>query len=74
MLVKWGTEIADSMGVESFIEGTAIAKHLYESCGFVATTWNVIPVPEKFKEKPEIAYFFLERPVKGASLGNGHAK
>ncbi|KAF8867266.1 hypothetical protein BDZ45DRAFT_609538 [Acephala macrosclerotiorum] len=68
MLVKWGTEIADSMGVESFIEGTIIAQPLYESCGFKTAPgdWIVIPVPEKWKERPEIKYFFYERPSKRA--------
>lgn len=66
MLVKWGVEIADSMGVESFIEGTIVAKPLYKSCGFrtVPDGWIVIPVPERWKGKPEIKYFFYERASK----------
>lgn len=61
MLVKWGTEIADSLGVESFIDGTAAGKPLYERFGFKADDWIVVPVPEKWKDKPEIRYFFYER-------------
>ena len=66
MLVKWGTEIADSMRVECFIEGTALAKRLYESCGFVTVPKEMItiPVPDKFKNKPVIQYYFYERPAK----------
>lgn len=63
MLVQWGCDIADEMGVEAFIEGTAIARRLYESCGFVATptNWIFVDVPEKWKHKPKIKYFFFER-------------
>ncbi len=65
MLVKWGTDIADSMGVRCYIEGTVLAKPLYEKHGFVACEdWIVIPVPEKWKGRPEIRYFFYERPAK----------
>lgn len=63
MLVKLGTEIADSLRLESFIEGTAAAKPLYESCGFNAVP-TVVPVPEKWKDRPEIRYFFYERAKK----------
>ncbi|KAK0117716.1 hypothetical protein ONS95_012045 [Cadophora gregata] len=63
MLVQWGCDIADKIGAEAFIEGTAIARRLYESCGFVATPtdWIFVDVPEKFKDKPRIKYYFFER-------------
>ncbi|XMA10068.1 hypothetical protein WAI453_002859 [Rhynchosporium graminicola] len=63
ILVQWGCEIADRMGVEAFIEGTAVARRLYESCGFVATPseWTIVDVPEKWNHKPQIKYFFFER-------------
>lgn len=66
MLVEWGTDIADAMGVESIIEGTIIARRLYEKHGFVVTPneWIHVPVPEKWKSRPEIRYFFYERPAK----------
>ncbi|TVY45262.1 hypothetical protein LOCC1_G002909 [Lachnellula occidentalis] len=66
MLVKWGTDIADSMGVDSFIEGTITARPLYEKNGFVVSPnkWIVIPVPDKWKSRPEIKFFFYERPAK----------
>ncbi|KUJ20586.1 uncharacterized protein LY89DRAFT_578607 [Mollisia scopiformis] len=68
MLVEWGIKIADSMGVESFIEGTIAAKHLYESCGFKAVPddWLFVPVAEKWKDRPEIKYFFYERAATGS--------
>ncbi|KAG4432033.1 hypothetical protein IFR05_012472 [Cadophora sp. M221] len=63
MLVQWGCDIADKMGVEAFIEGTFIARRLYESCGFVATPtdWIFVDVPEKWKHKSQIKYYFFER-------------
>lgn len=66
MLVKWGTDIADNLGVECFIDGTIAGKRLYESRGFrsVPNHSIVVPVPEKWKDKPEIRYFFFERPAK----------
>lgn len=64
MLVKWGTDIADAMGVKAFIEGTIFAKKLYESHGFVASEdWIMVPVEEKWKDRPVIKYFAYERPV-----------
>jgi hypothetical protein len=58
MLVKWGTDIADSVGAECFIEGTLIARPLYGKNGFVVTPndWIEVPVPEKWKSRPEIRY------------------
>jgi GNAT superfamily N-acetyltransferase len=68
MLVKWGTDIADAMGVKAYIEGTIVAKHLYESHGFVASEdWITVPVEEKWKEKPVIKYFSYEREAKKTS-------
>ncbi|KAH7323731.1 acyl-CoA N-acyltransferase [Rhexocercosporidium sp. MPI-PUGE-AT-0058] len=63
MLVQWGCDIADKMGVEAFIEGTSIARRLYESCGFVATPtdWVFVDVPGKWKDMPQIKYYFFER-------------
>lgn len=51
MLVKWGTDIADAMGFESFIEGTVMARRLYEKNGFsvIQNEWITIPVPDKWK-------------------------
>lgn len=60
MLMKWGTEKADSLGLGCYIDGTAIGKRLYESHGFKAEP-TVVPVPEKWKDKPEIKYFFYVR-------------
>ena len=34
LLVEWGTKKADEMGVEAFVESTAIGVPLYEKHGF----------------------------------------
>ncbi|KAH8665842.1 hypothetical protein BGZ60DRAFT_470541 [Tricladium varicosporioides] len=63
MMMKWGTDIADSHGWESFIEGSAMAIKLYEANGFVRVPQDilVIPVPEKWKGRPTIKYYWYER-------------
>lgn len=70
MLVKWGTEIADLMGVECFIEASLGGRSLYESCGFKAVPDDriIIPVPEKWKSRLEMTYFFIERPSRMAPV------
>ncbi|KAJ8061241.1 hypothetical protein OCU04_010311 [Sclerotinia nivalis] len=67
LLMQYGTAIADSLNLPAFIEGTAIAKHLYESHGFraVPDRYIEVEVPEKWRERedrPKIEYFFYERP------------
>lgn len=68
--MQYGTAIADSLGLPAYIEGTVIAKHLYESHGFEAVPDRYIEVlvPEKWrgrKERPKIEFFFYERPRSG---------
>lgn len=72
MLVQWGCDIADKMGVEAFIEGTLIAQNLYQSCGFrpVPNEYIYVDVPEKWKGRPQVKYFFMERQPK-AIVGRG---
>ncbi|TGO90114.1 hypothetical protein BPOR_0078g00040 [Botrytis porri] len=67
LLMQYGTAIADSLGLPAYIEGTVIAKHLYESHGFKAVPdrYIEVDVPEKWKEReerPKIEFFFYERP------------
>lgn len=67
MVVKWGTDIADSLGLKAFVQGSRLGKHLYESHGFVDTEgWIKVPVTEKHKDRPAIGWFHLERPAKAA--------
>ncbi|RFU29815.1 hypothetical protein B7463_g6520, partial [Scytalidium lignicola] len=63
LIMKWGTELADYLGYEAFIEASGYGRHLYETWGFVATPdeWVVIPVPDKWREKVELKCYWMER-------------
>jgi GNAT superfamily N-acetyltransferase len=65
MLVKWGTDIADSLGMKAFVQGSRVGKPLYESHGFVDSEgWITVPVTERHKNRPAVGWFNLERPAK----------
>jgi GNAT superfamily N-acetyltransferase len=72
MLMEWGTDIADSLGLRAFVQaGRVGAKHLYGSHGFVdkyKEGFINVPVSEKHKNKPEVGWFNLERPAKAAKF------
>ncbi|KAM0150441.1 hypothetical protein ACHAQE_008942 [Botrytis cinerea] len=66
LLMQYGTTIADSLDLPAYIEGTIIAKHLYECHGFKAVPdrYIEVDVPEKWRgreERPKIEFFFYER-------------
>jgi GNAT superfamily N-acetyltransferase len=72
MLVKWGTDIADNLGLKAFVQASRLGKHLYESHGFVDKEgWITVPVSEKHSSKPEVAWFNLERPAKASIIPEG---
>ena len=66
MLMKWGTDIADSLGLRAFVQASRLGKeHLYGKFGFVDKEgWFSVPVSEKHRNKPPIMCFNLERPAK----------
>ncbi|RDW56654.1 hypothetical protein BP6252_14067 [Coleophoma cylindrospora] len=66
LLVKWGTDIADAMGVPAYIEGSIYARRLYEQNGFVASSVDLItiPVPEIWQKRDEIKFLWFERAPK----------
>ena len=69
MLVKWGTDIADSLGMKSFVQGSRRGKPLYERHGFVDKEgWITVPVTERHKDRPECGWFNLERPAKATTI------
>ena len=45
------------------VEASVFAKHLYEQNGFHVTEDVVIPVPEKWANKPKIEFAFMRRPA-----------
>ncbi|KAE9365496.1 hypothetical protein N431DRAFT_387799 [Stipitochalara longipes BDJ] len=69
MLMKWGTDIADSLGLKAFVQASRQGKeHLYQKFGFVDNEgYFTVPVSEKFKNKPAIGCFNLERPAKSST-------
>ncbi|KAE9362923.1 hypothetical protein N431DRAFT_357855 [Stipitochalara longipes BDJ] len=75
MLVKWGTDIADSLGLKAFVQASHRGKPMYERHGFVDKDkegWVTVPVTEKHKDKPACGWFNLERPAK--ALTSSEAK
>ena len=73
LIVKWGTERADKMGLESFVDATNLGAELHKRHGFVATDVFDIDTkregPGKEWKKLErdfpISYTFLWRPKGG---------
>lgn len=45
------------------VEALVFAKHLYEQNGFRVTENVMIPVPEKWANKPKIEFTFMRRPA-----------
>ncbi|KAI5924919.1 hypothetical protein F4810DRAFT_709111 [Camillea tinctor] len=59
-LVKWGTDEADKHGVKAVVEGTPVARRLYEKCGFLLEIEEMAfdDIGEEFSErrKPELLF------------------
>lgn len=70
--MKYGTAIADSLNLPAYIEGTVLAKHLYETHGFRSVTERMIEigVPEKWREREKNEFLFYERVAQGG-VGRG---
>jgi hypothetical protein len=68
MLMKWGTDIADSLGLRAFVQASRLGKeHLYQNFGFVDKEGHfTVPVSEKHKDKPAIWCSNLERPAEAS--------
>ncbi len=65
MLMKWGTDIADSLGLKAFVQGSRLGKPLYERYGFIDKEgWVKVPLSEKHKNRPAVGWFNLDRPAK----------
>ena len=73
LLVEWGTQRADDLGPEAFVEATNSGAKLYEKYGFVASDSFHIqteregasPEWQKLVRELPIEYTFLWRPKKG---------
>jgi hypothetical protein len=74
MLVEWGTQRADEMGVKCFVESSLAGRRLYESCGFVVkevVSFEGGSVKEEWTAYRPAEYAWMERevqpvPVEGA--------
>ena len=64
MLVKWGTDLADAMGLRAFVQASRVGKAMYERHGFKDREgWITVPVSENHQAKPVAGWFDLERPA-----------
>jgi GNAT superfamily N-acetyltransferase len=64
MLVKWGTQRADELGVRAFVEASLTGRRLYESCGFKITEpvcLEGVREREEWKGYDKVEYYFMER-------------
>jgi GNAT superfamily N-acetyltransferase len=67
LLVKWGTEKADELGLKCFVEASYLGRPLYEKFGFVIgehVLLNGGKVREEWKEFGEIGYYWMERELR----------
>ncbi len=67
MLVKWGTEKADELGLKCFVEASYLGRPLYEKFGFVIGEHVLLDgakVREEWREFGEIGYYWMEREVR----------
>lgn len=73
MLVKWGTEKADELGLKCFVEASYLGRPLYAKFGFVVGEHVLLDggkVREEWREFGEIGYYWMDREV-GAGKSSG---
>lgn len=67
MLVKWGVEVADRMGVDAVIESSSEGAGLYKQEGFMQLDEYDLPLPDKWKDRPKQRVRWMEKPAKSIS-------
>ena len=75
MMMKWGIDRADKMGISSFVEATDLGEPLYRAAGFVTShkiTFDAAPTKDSeewqsWRQKLQLPMygFFMWRPVGG---------
>jgi GNAT superfamily N-acetyltransferase len=68
LLVRWGTQRADELGVKGFVEASYEGRRLYESCGFVVKEHVLLKggeVKEEWGDYGEVGYNWMERELGG---------
>ncbi|ORY02847.1 hypothetical protein BCR34DRAFT_492851 [Clohesyomyces aquaticus] len=63
MLVKWGTSIADQLGVEAVVEAGDYGRGLYEQEGFVVLSNYEVPVPKEWAARRKQWFWWMKRPA-----------
>jgi hypothetical protein len=64
MLVKWGTSIADYLGLMAVVESTDQGRELYESEGFKFINKFETKLPEKWEgKKRKQKFHWMVRPA-----------
>ncbi|KAF2792099.1 acyl-CoA N-acyltransferase [Melanomma pulvis-pyrius CBS 109.77] len=64
LLVKWGCDRADELGVEAFLEASLMGEPLYRRFGFVPVKEVGIDL-RKFGGDEEMRFILMRRPAKG---------
>ncbi|KAF1958517.1 hypothetical protein CC80DRAFT_546747 [Byssothecium circinans] len=64
LLVKWGTAVADELGVEAVVEAGDYGRGLYEQEGFIVLENYECPVPDKYQERRKQKLWWMKRPAK----------
>jgi GNAT superfamily N-acetyltransferase len=67
LLVAWGTQQADDLGLKCFVEASYLGRPLYEKFGFVVGEHVLLQggkVREEWKEYGEIGYYWMDREVR----------
>jgi GNAT superfamily N-acetyltransferase len=67
LLVKWGTEKADELGLKGFVEASPLGRPLYEKFGFVVDEHVLLKggsVKEEWRDYIVPEYYWMERPLK----------
>jgi GNAT superfamily N-acetyltransferase len=69
LLVQWGTEKADELGLRTFVEASYSGRPLYEKFGFVVGEHVLLEggnVKEEWRGYGQIGYYWMERPEREA--------
>ncbi len=64
MLVKWGVDLADELGLESYLESSALGKGLYEKFGFECARLHNFDASEFGGKGGDIVAIMVRQPRK----------
>ncbi|KAF2001409.1 hypothetical protein P154DRAFT_464335 [Amniculicola lignicola CBS 123094] len=64
-LLRWGTDLADELGVDAIVEATDYGRGLYASEGFEVQYKWVTPMPGKWEGREAQSFWWMIRPKSG---------